>query len=156
MSRLGDEKAAGIVDQQLVQLRRDRIDDAEAGRRGGDNGDNGGERRLPVASAEMQVGRIDLPRLAHGRVDDGVRAAAERRQAGAGDQLFQLALLERQRNQADPIDAQVRRRDLGRTGCIEIAMAARGAEQVRQVGGDGRHGRLAFRFVVTPAYTGMP
>ena len=134
---MADEKTAGIVDQQLVQLGRDGFADTQTGFAARDDV---GQMLVPVTSAKVHTVGTDLPRPAHRGVDQGIATPAIRRLFGDGDERFGLCRQQRQRNEANAVHFQPRREDLAAAGGGEIAGAADVLEDVGKVAGKVGHG----------------
>ena len=82
-----NKEAAGVVDQQLVELRLNRIVDAQGLRRFGDKLRQG---LVPAPSPDRYLLRIDLPGAADVTVDQCLLAAAIWRRFGSADELSGL------------------------------------------------------------------
>ena len=130
-----DEKAALVVDQQFVELGRDRARDAEPF-----CGPRNDLRQCPrpVLAADGDAPSLDLPGAAHLRIDDRVGAATIGGARGGLDQLLGLSWQERQCNRADALDFDARRQQFGATTCKVVAGPVDFAENVRKPLGD-RH-----------------
>ena len=110
-----------VVDQQLVELRLDRILDAQSL---GDAGQDRLQRLRPMLAGDLHPGRLDLPGAPHVGIIDCFRAAAERRPGCGLDELLGLKRQQRQRDFADAFHREPGRKRLHDAGRIKIAGTA--------------------------------
>jgi hypothetical protein len=133
---MADEEAAPVVDEHFVERGRHRLVDAEP-RSGQRNGPV--ERLLPVLAVDAHAIRPDLPRAPHVCIDDRRRAPSIGGALCQRDQLLGLNVQERQRDLADAVDRQARRRKLHAAGRKEVARPPDRAQQFRQFSANIRH-----------------
>ncbi len=131
---MADEKAALVVDQQLVEFGRHLPMNAQPF---GSTRHNAIERLGPMLATDGDAARLDLPGAADIRIDDGVRAAPERSPCRGLDQLLGLLRQQRQRNQSDAIDIDTWRQEFGQAGDDVIAGAVHVREDFGQFLSDG-------------------
>ena len=117
---MADEKAALVVDQQLIELGCDRPLDAQPLGRARNNVV---ECLGPVFAADGNAARLDLPGAADVRIDHGFRSAPERRTRCRLDQLLGLRRHQRQRDRSNTIDLDPRRQKFHPTRYEIVARA---------------------------------
>jgi hypothetical protein len=113
-----DEEAAPVVDEQFVEVGRNRVTDAKP--LGGQRNDPV-ERCLPVLAAKPHPIRPDLPCAPYVRIQDRCRAASIGGTVRDCDQLLGLNWKERQRDLTDAFNRQSRGQKLHTAGGIEVA-----------------------------------
>jgi hypothetical protein len=130
---MAGKEAALIIDQKLVEFGGNRFAHPEAF---GDAGDNRLQRPLPMLAADPHPIRGDLPGAPHGRIDDGIRAAAIGRALGNRDELLGLHRQQRQGHGTDALDLQPRRQEFHGAGGKKVPRPADRAKQFGKLSGD--------------------
>ena len=132
-----DEEAAGIVDEKLIEVGRNRLAHAEAE---GDVGDEFAERLLPVTPSDPDLGGIDLPGSPDVAIDHRLLAPSIRGRLGDCDEPLGLDGQNRKGDPADAVDIDRRHEDLSNSADAEVARTLDGTKAVKQRGADRRHG----------------
>jgi hypothetical protein len=121
-----DEKAAAIIDQQLVEFRVNRIVDAEAS--GYASKDILQDIR-PMPPAQMYPVSADLPAAPNCGIDNRLLPTPERGRLGDRDDLLGLHRQEGKRYRAYLLHLQDRREQRGRSGDEEVSRTLNLREQ---------------------------
>lgn len=132
-----DEEGAGVVDEELVEIGRDRPIHAEAK---GDVDDQLVESLLPATPADPDLAGIDLPGSPDVTVDERFLAAPVWCAFGDPDQLLDLRRLQRKGDSADTFDVDRRHDDFALAADAEITRLSDRSKQGEESGTDRGHG----------------
>src|SRR5262249_17782001 len=137
---MADEKAALVVDEELVEGSSDRAGDAEPF-----DGplDDASERLRPMLAADCDAAALDLPCAPNIRVDDGLGPAPMGSTRCRLDQLLRLGSKQRQSDRANALDLYSRCKQLGAAHRIEIARPVDAGEDLGKLFSDA-HGAPSF------------
>ena len=103
---MGCEEAPGLVHQELVRTCLQPVRGAPEP--AGDLTENLLGRTLPAFPADAELPPVDLPAVAHGFVENRIRAAAVRRSLRHSDKGADLGVEHGERDRADPLDNESR------------------------------------------------
>ena len=138
---VADEKAAFVVDQQLVQLRHHRSRHAQTG---GDPRYDGVQTARPVLALQMHAVGANLPGAPNCRVDQRLPTPAVGRAFGRLDELIDLHGQQRQRHRPDAFHLDLRPMHRHGPRRMKIPGCADGGEHGGQLIGDDGQG-ASFR-----------
>ena len=125
-----DEEAAGVVDEKLVEVGRNRPAHAESE---GHAGDEFAQGLLPVTPSDPDPGGIDLPGSPDVAIDHRLLAPAIRGRLGDRDEPLGLRGQDRKGDPADPVDIDRRHEDLSNSADAEVARSLNGTQAVKQL-----------------------
>jgi hypothetical protein len=131
-----NEETAFVVDQHLIEFRLDRRADTQTL---GDLLKDRGQCLWPMPAADPHPLGLDLPAVAHIRIDDGIGATPIGRLLRDGDQLLRLNRQQRQRDRTNPLHRQGRWQQRDCAACIKIPRTASFTKQAGQFGHDIGH-----------------
>jgi hypothetical protein len=132
-----DKEAAGVVDEQLIKIGRDRLADAEAA---GRLGNEFSQAALPMAPADADPARFDLPGSPDLAIDQRRLAATIGCRLRDGDQLLELHRQQREGDAAHALDIDRRHQDLLGPADAKIARTLDRTQAGRQRSTDRCHG----------------
>ena len=136
---VADEEAAGVVDEKLVEVGRNRPAHAQSE---GHGGCEFAEGRLPMTPADPNAGGIDLPGSADAAIDHRLLAPAIGGRFGDRDEPLGLVGQDRKGDSADAVDVDRRHERLSNSADAEIARSFNGTQALTQICADRRHGRV--------------
>ena len=134
---VADEEAALIVDEELVELGRDRLGHTEAGGRAGDEF---GQSLVPVTPADPYLSGIDLPGFPNLAIDHRLLAPSIGGCLSDCDQPLGLDGQQRKSDPAHAVDLDRRHEDLSKAADTKIARPLDRTKAIRQGSTDRRHG----------------
>jgi len=134
---MADEEAAGVVDQQLVELRLHRARHAQGF---GDLSQHPLEVFGPAPPADAHTRGIYLPGPAHAGIHQGLGAATVGGRLGQLDDLLRLHGQERQGKGAHSLHFQMGRMDVDASEGVEIARTLDLLQQLGKLVGKRQHG----------------
>jgi hypothetical protein len=132
-----DEKAAGVIDEQLVEIRRHRFADAETA---GGVADERGQALLPMAPADANPAGFDLPGSPAAAIDDRLLSPSKGSRFPDRDQPLDLHRQEREGDPADVVHIDRGHDDFAGPADAEIARPLDRTQAVEKGGTDRGHG----------------